>query len=253
MLSTLETVLLAAFFGVSTALFVATIVLAILHHYRWIPRTYINQYNANPTVNYVVPQQPPLARIHSPICGHRPSEIHELSGIRSQRATEDVASTDESIPENRIDTHPGTPVILLSLTSSSSALSSKSTPYVIRYPSPIAAPDLAERLRRFQIVRRSIARSPSPYPINLSSDHTRVIPTAEPAAFNPDNLWDSITPSAFLSVSAFIPSREPHIEDPDYPTIINWDQPIPYTESDPVSATIHSAWQEVEAPVTGPS
>ncbi len=134
MLSTLETVLLATFFGITTALFVATIVLAILHHYGWIPCTYINQYNANPTVNYVIPQQPPPARIRSPIHNHGPSEIHELSSICSQRTVEDVASMDESIPENRIDTHPGTPVILLSSTSSSSVSSSESTPYVIRSP-----------------------------------------------------------------------------------------------------------------------
>ncbi len=48
-------------------------------------------------------------------------------------------------------------------------------------------------------------------------------------------------------------SREPCIEDPDYPTIIDWDQPISTAEPDPVSTTIHSAWQEVEAPVARPS
>ncbi len=84
MLSTLEIVLLTAYFGVNTALFGAAIVLAIVHHYRENPHTYINQYNTHPTVNYVILQQPPLARIHSPICSHRLTEIHELSSIHGQ-------------------------------------------------------------------------------------------------------------------------------------------------------------------------
>ncbi len=131
MFSTLEIVLLSVYLGISCALLGAAIVLVILHCYRENPCVYINQYNTRPTVNYVIPQQPPPARIRSPICSHRSSEIHELSSICSQQAVEDVVSSNESIPETRTNTHPGTPVIILSSTSSSSATSSESTPYVI--------------------------------------------------------------------------------------------------------------------------
>ncbi len=134
MLTKLEIFLLAAFFSISTALFAAAIMLAVLHHYRRIPCTYINQYNAHPTINYVLPQQPPPARIRSPIHDNGSSEIHELSSICCKQTTEDMASTDKPVPENRTNTHPRTPVILLSSTSSSSAASSKSTPYVVNLP-----------------------------------------------------------------------------------------------------------------------
>ncbi len=219
MLTKLEIFLLATFFGISTALFATAIVLAILHHTGRIPRTYINQYNTHPTINYVLPQQPPLARIRSPIHHDRLSEIHELSSTRCQQKMEDVASMHESVPENRIDTHPGTPVILLSSTSSSSALSSESTPYVVRSPSPITPAELTERLHRFQMVQRGVTRAPTPYPCNLSGDHTRNVPSSEPNAPDSDDCWDPITPSAFLSISTFILPREPCTEDPDYPTI----------------------------------
>ncbi len=66
MLTTLETVLLAAYLGVSIALFATSIVLAILHYYRVIPRTHINQYNNCPTINHVFPQQPPPVHLRAP-------------------------------------------------------------------------------------------------------------------------------------------------------------------------------------------
>ncbi len=84
MLSTLKTILLATYFGVSTALFTTAIVLAILHYYGRIPHTYINQYNINPTINYIILQQPPPARIHALVHNHGLLEIHELSSVSSQ-------------------------------------------------------------------------------------------------------------------------------------------------------------------------
>ncbi|KAK0229548.1 hypothetical protein EDD85DRAFT_794036 [Armillaria nabsnona] len=170
MWSTTDIVLFSVFIGVSSALFGAACVLAIQFHLKN-PTTYINQYNINPTVNYVLPQQPPIARVHSPIHNHRSTEIHELHHLHSQ----------------------------------------------------------------FHLVERSKQRRPTtPYSISAASHSIRDIP----AVFNPDNLWDTITPSAFLSVSAFIPPRERtpeiHVKDAEYLSILNLDQPVPGSQSEQI-------------------
>ncbi len=142
-------------------------------------------------------------------------------------------SNEESISENRINTCPGTPFIVLSPSPSSS--SAESTPYVIRSPSPIAAPDLAGCLCRFQMVQRGLCRSPAPQLVVTTRNTVRGISPVEPArpvTPNPDNyLWGFITPSTFLSISAFIPPQgqtsEPCVEDDEYLSILNWDQPVP--------------------------
>ncbi|KAK0232074.1 hypothetical protein EDD85DRAFT_955906 [Armillaria nabsnona] len=220
MLSTVKIILLSIYIGVSSALFGAAIILAIQFHCKR-PSIYINQYNAYSTVNYVLLQQPPAARTHSPIHNNRSTEIHELPRLCSQ-----------TIPESRISSHSGTPIIILSSTTSS-------TPYVIQTPSPIPAPDLAEQLCRFQVVQRSIRRPGTLYPATATSSNTRDIDTMAPATFNPDTLWDSLTPSTFLSVSTFLPPREsipePCAKDPEYPSIINWDQPVPGSQYEQVS------------------
>ncbi|PBK88537.1 hypothetical protein ARMGADRAFT_1084489 [Armillaria gallica] len=133
---------------------------------------------------------------------------------------EDMAqSGKESIPETRINTYPGTPFIILSPSPSSS--SAESTPYVVQSPSPVAAPDLAERLHRLQMVQRGLHRPSTPYPIATTRNTVRGISPVEPG---------SITPSAFLSISTFIPPHKPTPNTPAsdvaYPTVINWDQPV---------------------------
>ncbi len=67
MLTMLETFLLAAFFSISIVLFAIAIVLAILHYYGIIPRIHDNQHDNRPTIDYVIPQQPPLIHFCSPI------------------------------------------------------------------------------------------------------------------------------------------------------------------------------------------
>ncbi len=67
MLTTLETFLLAAFFGVSIVLFTTLVVLAILHYYGIIPHVHNNQHDNRPAVNYVLPQQPPAVHLYPPI------------------------------------------------------------------------------------------------------------------------------------------------------------------------------------------
>ncbi len=87
---TLETVLLAAFFGVSIALFATSVVLAILHYYRVIPcATHINQYNNRPTINHVLPQQPPPIHVHTPV-PQRASTLNEHPCFVHRRNEEDI-------------------------------------------------------------------------------------------------------------------------------------------------------------------
>ncbi len=71
MLSTLETFLLAAFFGISIVLFTTAVVLAILHYYRIIPHIHNNQHDHQPTIDHVIPQRPPSIHLRSPILPSR--------------------------------------------------------------------------------------------------------------------------------------------------------------------------------------
>ncbi|KAK0226754.1 hypothetical protein EDD85DRAFT_958514 [Armillaria nabsnona] len=91
----------------------------------------------------------------------------------------------------------------------------------------------------FQMVQRSIRRPATPYLAATTSGNTRDVDAATPIAFDPDSLWDSITPSAFLSIRAFIPPREltpePHTENPEYLSILNWDQPLPGSQNQPLN------------------
>ncbi|KAK0229826.1 hypothetical protein EDD85DRAFT_956942 [Armillaria nabsnona] len=171
----------------NSRLIAAALVLAIQFYCRK-PQTYINQQNINPIINYVLPQQPPMARIHAPIHDHESTEIHELPHLSSQR-------------EENMEP--------LSLSSPPPALSSM----------------------LFQVVQRGIRRPPTPHPAAASNSTRDNNTAAAPAAFDPDAFWDTITPSAFLSISAFIPPREQtpeiHVEDPEYLSILNWDQPVP--------------------------
>ncbi len=59
MSNTVEIILFSIVIGIGCTFFGAAIVLAIQFHYRRNPSVYINQYNAHPTINYVIPQQPP--------------------------------------------------------------------------------------------------------------------------------------------------------------------------------------------------
>ncbi|KAK0245354.1 hypothetical protein EDD85DRAFT_943759 [Armillaria nabsnona] len=180
-------ILSAVFLGIGCALLGAALVIAIRFHCQK-PQTYINQYNANPIVNYVLPQQPPEARTYAPVRNHGLTEIHELPCFHSQRAMKDE-------------------------------------PPSLSSPPPPALPSMS-------------FEPPLPYPLQtLPSDFadSRCVrdndTAAAPAAFDPDTLWDTITPSAFLSVSTFIPPRkstpENRIEDPEYLSILNWDQLVP--------------------------
>ncbi len=114
------------------------------------------------------------------------------------------------------------------------------------------------------MVQRSITRPPSPYPVVLTSDHTRSSNTAESTVYDSDNLWDTITPSAFLSISSFIPPREqtpePPIKDAEYLSILNWDQPIPSSQYARVSfdeSTVLAPYSQEPTPepepIAGPS
>ncbi len=253
-------IILASTLFPSTCLLAAAIVIAF-HHDRQADIIILNQ-TVNPTPNYDILLQPPLVRICSSVCNHGLPEIHKLPGICQQQTAEDVADlNEESIPETRISTCPGTPVIALSLTTSSS--SAESTPYVIQSPSPIAAPYLAKQLHRFQVVWRGIKRPSTPYPRSLTSNHTRNVNVCgESLVPDSDDPWESITPSAFLFISTFIPPRELHpdtpapvnIPDLAYPSIVNWDQlvspqpeDIPNEErSTPITEQpARSAWQQI--------
>ncbi|KAK0229057.1 hypothetical protein EDD85DRAFT_957470 [Armillaria nabsnona] len=178
-----------------------------------------------------------MARNHPPICNHGSAEIHELPRLHGQQTTQDMAREDEdTISESRINTHPGTPIILLSTTTSS-------TPYVVWTPSLLPAPDLAKQLRRFQVVQRGIRRPPTPYPASTTNNN-------------------SITPSTFLSISAFILPREPTpkicIENAKYLSILNWDQPVPGSQYEQIpfnesSASEPYSQEPTPEPVARPS
>ncbi len=110
MSNTVEIILFSIVIGIGCTFFGAAIVLAIQFHYRRNPSVYINQYNAHPTINYVIPQQPPMARICTPVFNNRLAEIHKLPHLSSQWTEEDVVQTsEESISEVRITSHPRTP------------------------------------------------------------------------------------------------------------------------------------------------
>ncbi|KAK0242412.1 hypothetical protein EDD85DRAFT_946580 [Armillaria nabsnona] len=199
MLSTLKTVLLTIYISISSALFGAACVIAIQFHYgRPQQPRYINQYNAHPVINYVLPQQPPEARIHTPVHNHELTEIHELPRLSGQQEENMVQTSEGSVSEDRITSHSGTPIIILSTTSSS-------TPYM---------------------VQGSLRRPSTPYPGTASNSTGNTdVAAATPAAFDPDTLWDAITPSAFIPPRERTP--EIHVEDLEYPSVLDWDQPIP--------------------------
>ncbi|KAK0219466.1 hypothetical protein EDD85DRAFT_961205 [Armillaria nabsnona] len=215
MWSTLEIALFSIYIGVSSALFGAACVLAIQFYYkRPQPPPYINQYNVNSTVNYVLLQQPPEARVHA----SRRTWLEQM-GLQQPKA---------------------------GLTPIQEPPSSSSQP-------PPALPPML-----FQVVQGGIRRPPTPYPTLTTSDGTGNNTTATaPITFNPNNLWDSITPSVFLSVSTFILPREPtpevHVEDTEYPSILNWDQPVPGSQYEQIPFDESSAPEPVTRPSQPPS
>ncbi len=112
----------------------------------------------------------------------------------------------------------------------------------------------------------SFCRSPAPQPVITIRNTVRCISPVEPTraiTHDADNyLWGSITPSAFLSISTFIPPQEPNpcTNDNKYPSILNWNQPIlgsqyarvPFNEST-TPAPYSQELSPKPEPVTGPS
>ncbi len=97
-------------------------------------------------------------------------------------------------------------------------------PHVVQTLSLLPADKLEEWLVWFLLGLSYFSRAPTPYPDSTASICTRDNRAASfTPIFNPDNIWDSITPSAFLFVSTFLPptSREPNYQDSNY-----WDQPV---------------------------
>ncbi len=153
MLSTLETFLLAAFFGVSIILFTTSVVLAILHYYRIIPHVHNNQHNNRPTVNHVLPQQPPAVHLYPPIQpSGRASTVNDYPRFIHGRNEENIPRQVEvSVQERSHGDTSGArlPFIQLSPDSSSHHESTGHTPYPAR-TSPTAA-DLAKYLVRLRL------------------------------------------------------------------------------------------------------
>ncbi|KAK0244461.1 hypothetical protein EDD85DRAFT_945771 [Armillaria nabsnona] len=187
----------AIFIGMSSTFIAAALILAIQFYCKK-PQTYVNQQNINPIVNYILLQQPPTARIHTPICNYESTEIHKLPCLSNQ----------------------------------------------------------------FQMIQRGIRRPPTPHSAAASNSTRDNNAAAAPAAFDPDTLWDAIMPSAFLSISAFIPPREQtpkiHVEDPEYTSILNWDQPVPGSQYEWIPFNESSApepysQEPTPEPVAGPS
>ncbi len=170
------------------------------------------------------PLRPQPARLCPPLPLHIVPAINQLNHLYSQCAQEMVQGNQDPVSEEGSTNPPGTPVIILSSTTSS-------TPYVIWTPSLLPADKLEEQLVQFWLSSSYFSRPPTPYPsIRTHSDIRDNRSTPPDTVFDPDDLWDSITPSAFLSISTFIPPpprpATHSLEQSNYPSHIDWDQPI---------------------------
>ncbi len=208
MLMTLETVLLATYLGVSVALFTTSIVLAILHYYRVIHRTHINQYNNCPIINHVLLQQPPLVHLHTctPIPSRRASTLDEHPRLIHRRNKEDLSGEMEiGVQEGSNGGSAGArlPFIQLSTDDSSHHANAAShTPYHTQ-PAPAAdAADLARYLIRLGL--GNTGPRGSPVSERPSLDHprsTRVPDSPADSTFELSILWDDLN----LPYTAFFP------------------------------------------------
>ncbi len=133
MLTDLETFLLAVFFGVSVILFATSAVLAILHYYGIIPHVRNNQHNNRPTINHVLPQQPPAVHFYPPVqSGQRASMLDDYPRFIGRRDEEDIPRQVEvSVQEGSHGDTSRTrlPDIQLSSSSSSHHESAGNTPH----------------------------------------------------------------------------------------------------------------------------
>ncbi|PBK83245.1 hypothetical protein ARMGADRAFT_1089599 [Armillaria gallica] len=214
MLTTLKTILVAAFFGVGTALFAVAVVLAALHHHRLHPRPH-NQYYPQPVINHVLPRQPPPVHFYPPlpVPSRRALMVNEHPRFVNRRDEEDfLGEMEVSIQKgsNGEPTRARHPVVQLSAHNDPSlAGSTGHTPIQHNLLLPLMQQTWQEQ------------------PANGSPGDS---PTG--SAFRLDILWDNIN----LPYTAFFPRRgnpyRARTPDPDYP-IIHWDQPIQITEQPP--------------------
>ncbi|PBK94601.1 hypothetical protein ARMGADRAFT_1078489 [Armillaria gallica] len=136
--------------------------------------------------------------------------------------------------------------IILSITSSSS-----STPYVIQSPSPLSEDVITEHHIQYEL-----GASHPNHPITLyygyttSNKYARTPAVPSPTSLDPSDLWDNIT----IPYSAYFPTgtdspdhRTPLPDSAEYPSIIQWDQPIQNQELTPEPIPV------IMEPVAGPS
>ncbi len=191
MTTTLNILLSAVYLAVSTALFTAALVLAILFHYRITPHVWQNNHWFPPLpINYVLPQQPPPALFYPPL-PHRAPAIDEHSSIVDRRDEEDVPGEVEvGVQEgsNGSIARAGLPHVQSSPTRSSHHSSAGTTPH--RAQNPASAADLARYLVRLGLGTSGEGGSPAPE--QSTSSRPRNVPI--PAASNgPHNIFVSST------------------------------------------------------------
>ncbi len=181
MLSTLETFLLAAFFGVSVTLFATSVVLAILHYYRIISRNCNNQHDNRPTINHVLLQRPPTAHFYPPIClSRQASTVDEYPCFICGGNEKDIPRQMEvGVQEG---SHGDTsrarlPFIQLSPDSSSCHESAGHTPHPAARNAATAS-DLARYLVRLGLGNASPRGSPTSEQHSLDNARSKRIPDA---------------------------------------------------------------------------
>ncbi len=255
MLTDFETFLLAVFFGISIVLFATSVVLAILHYYRIIPCVHSNQHDNRPTVNHVLPQQPPAVHFYPPVQpSRRAPAVDDYPHFIGRRDKEDIPGQVEvSLQEGSHESTSGARLLVIQLSSDSSShhKSAGNTPHPER--THATAADLARYLIRLGLGNSSPRDSPAPKRPSIDSARGKRIPNI---STGPNDIfidstselnvvWDNLN----LPYTTFFPHREnpyrasevnweppeqhrTETPDPDYPTI-HWDEPVQITELPP--------------------
>ncbi len=239
MTTTLNILLSAVYLAVSTALFAATVVLAVRFHYRNTPRIQRNNQWFPPLpVNYVLPQQPPPAHFY-PHLPRRAPPVDEYHGIINGRDEEDIPGEMEvGIQEGSDGGTAGARLPFIQLSPDVSHHSSAgATPYPERNP-PSAA-DLARYLIRLGLGTAGPSHSPAGEPVTSNRPGgTPIFPaTSGPhdifvsSTSELDLVWDNLN----LPYMAFITPRENPYRwgTAEYPSIIHWDEPVQITTRSP--------------------
>ncbi len=243
MTTKLDILLSAVYLAVGMALFAATVVLAVLFHYRITPRIPRIRCNNNwfppPPINYVLPQQPPPAHFYPPV-PPRPPAVNNHPGIFHGRDEEDVPGEMEVGIQEGSDgstTGTGIPVIQHSSDGSSHHSSAGATPYRAR-DAPSAA-DLARYLVRLGLgTTGPSGSSTAQQPTGSRLRNTPVLPaTSGPhdifvsSTSELDLVWDNLN----LPHTAFFPPRENPYRwgTAEYPSVIHWDEPVRITTRSP--------------------